>query len=198
MKIPLILILFFVISCRNGINSKTSDNTKDTLHFPNELTNSEDSLPLQGEGKIISLFELDSFCINKKYSYDGLQGIELITNQEEFEEIAEREYPNKNKMPMIDFSKNYLLALVIANKKPRGMGYRGYESTNILLRLDSCKRYYNSIGIDISLIEIEKTQGYKQRQLHLYQIKLDKNLEKIGVWNSYGRIGRDLEFSRYR
>ena len=126
MKIPLISILIFVISCRNGINIKTSDNTKDTLHFQNELTNSEDSLPLQGEGKIISLFKLDSFCINKKYSYDGLQDIELITNQEKFEEIAEREYPNKNKMPMIDFSKNYLLALVIANKKPKGMGLRGF------------------------------------------------------------------------
>jgi hypothetical protein len=198
MKILLILILIFVISCRNGINSKTSDNTKDTLHFPNELTNSEDSLPLQGEEKIISLFKLDSFCINRKYRYDGLQDIELITNQEKFEEIAERVYPNKSKMPMIDFSKNYLVAIVIANKKPRGMGLRGYESTNILFRLDNCTRHYNVIEMHFSLIEIEQTQEYKQLQLHLYQIKLDKNLEKVFAWNSYGGIGRYLEFSRYR
>ena len=198
MKIPLISILCFIISCRNGINSKTSDNTKDTLHFQNELTNVEDRLPLQGEEKIISLFKLDSFCINRKYPSDGLQNIELITNQEKFEEIAERVYPNKSKMPMIDFSKNYLVAILIANKKPKGMGLRGYESTNILFRLDSCIRYYNRIGMDFTLIELKQTQDYKQRQLHLYQIKLDKNLEKISVWNSYGGVGRELEFSKYR
>ncbi len=198
MKIPIITILFFIISCRNGINSKTSDNKRDTLHFQNELTNSEDSLPLIGDEKIISLFKLDSFCINRKYPLDGLQNIELITNQEKFEEIAERVHPNKSKMPMVDFSKTYLLAIVIANKKPKGMGLRGYESTNILFRLDSCKRYHNRIGMEFTLIELQKTQDYKQRQLHLYQIKLDKNLEKISVWNSYGGVGRELEFSKYR
>lgn len=206
----MIFISTLIGSCERSSADKIG--YTDTLKYDGAYDTFNEPVPTQGIQKKYRIKEIEGFCLNRKYKPFLLQNIELISTQEEFEKIASKDCDTLgvyssylasksdtiNPYPYIDFSNTRIVAVIIDNAIDNPDGKGGFKDIDILYKLDSCVRGFNGIGIYFTLQVNRVYEDYEHhkflpRQLFLYHIKLDENLERIRVMNSNGMSGSNLE-----